>query len=85
MDIEKEIEEIKERNRRVEMEKGWETSYFRIVSITVITYVLATIVLYLIGIERPYINSLIPTIGFMLSTLSLPFIKKFWIRKNLKK
>lgn len=83
--LENEIEIIRERNLRVEADKAWETSVFRVVFILVITYVFASIVLWLIGIEDYLSSALIPTLGYFLSTLSLPFVKRWWIRKNFNK
>ena len=77
--LEQEINALKERNRRVEGDKAWETSWFRICFIVVITYLITTIVFYFIGVNNFYLNALIPTIGYFLSTLSLPFVKKWWI------
>ena len=37
-DLQKEIELIKERNRRVETDKSWETSWFRRMIIMIFTY-----------------------------------------------
>jgi len=79
MTIENDIAEIKSRNARVEADKAWETSLCRKISILVITYALATIVMWVIGVPQPYLNALIPTLGFFLSTLSLGFAKKYWI------
>jgi len=76
----KEIEEIKTRNQRVEADKAWETSKTRIVILVLITYILATLVMYIIGVENPHLNSLIPTLGFVLSVQSLPFFKKIWLK-----
>jgi hypothetical protein len=83
--IEQELSGIKERNARVEAEKAWETSSFRKATIAVVTYILASLVLYFIGIQNFYLSALIPTIGYILSTLSLPFVKRWWIGKNHKK
>jgi len=80
-DLRKEIEAIKERNKKVEVDKAWETSTFRKVSIVLVTYFLATILMWVIGVEQPYISALIPTLGFFLSTLSLSFLKNFWKSK----
>ena len=77
------IEQIKERNRRVEADKAWETSTYRVISITVITYIIATAVMWGIDVERPWLGALIPTIGYYLSTQSLPFLKKRWIERHL--
>tara|TARA_Y100000310_G_scaffold307607_1_gene349868 strand:+ start:18 stop:293 length:276 start_codon:yes stop_codon:yes gene_type:complete len=81
--LNKEIEQLKERNKRVELDKAWETSWFRIVLITFITYIIATVVIYFINIEKPFLSALIPTIGFFLSTQSLPLVKKWWIEKKI--
>ena len=61
--IEREIQELKERNKRVEAEKAWETSYFRIFSIALITYIVATVVLYTIGVANVLLAALVPTLG----------------------
>jgi hypothetical protein len=75
-----EVKAIKERNRRVEADKAWERSAFRIFSITVITYIIASVVMYTIGISNYLLSALIPTIGYFLSTQSLPIIKRWWIK-----
>jgi len=80
----KDIHELQRRNQRVEADKAWETSTYRIVSITIITYIIATAVMWGIGVEQPWLGALIPTIGYYLSTQSLPFLKKRWIKKYLK-
>ena len=80
--LERELVEVKNRNLRVEIDKAWETSIFRIGTIVVITYVVASIVLHLIGVNNYFVSALIPTIGYFLSVQSLPFIKKWWISKN---
>ena len=41
MEIEKEIETIKERNSRVELDKAWEVSWTRRLFIAISTYVIA--------------------------------------------
>ncbi|MFZ2253395.1 MAG: hypothetical protein WAW13_04500 [Minisyncoccia bacterium] len=76
------IDEIKERNRRVELDKAWETSVARRFIIAVITYVVATIWLIVIENEKPFLNALVPLGGYLLSTLSLSFVKKWWIEKQ---
>ena len=43
-EIKKEINLIKERNKRVEADKAWETSGFRVVSVVVMTYIVTSIV-----------------------------------------
>jgi hypothetical protein len=78
MDIEKEILLIKERNKRVEADKAWEKSGLRIFLVSATTYIIASLVLYLIGAENVLLSALVPTVGYYLSTQSLPVIKKWW-------
>lgn len=84
LELEQEIQQIKERNRRVEADKAWETSWTRIISILIITYVVASIVMYVIGVEHVLYNALIPTLGFFLSVQSLPVIKRWWVNAYMR-
>ncbi len=80
MEIEKEIQNIKDRNARVEIDKAWETSKMRTFVLTLTTYILATLLLIMIKNSNPFVNALVPTLGYFLSFQSLPFIKKWWIK-----
>lgn len=83
--IKKEIEVIKARNKRVEADKGWETSWTRRVFIAVVTYFVAAVWLLLIGDTYPLLKAFVPAVGYIFSTLSLPFVKKWWMQyKHLK-
>ncbi|KKP85749.1 MAG: hypothetical protein UR89_C0043G0004 [Candidatus Roizmanbacteria bacterium GW2011_GWA2_35_8] len=81
-DLAKEIEQIKKRNRRVELDKSWETSFFRKVLLVFFTYLSIGLYMYVIKIEKPWLNAVIPSVGFFLSTLTLPLFKDYWIKKN---
>lgn len=83
--IEEDIQKIKNRNVRVEAEKAWETSFVRIASLTIITYVVASFILYSIGVKNFLFNAFVPTVGYILSVQSLPFVKKWWIERYMKK
>ena len=74
------IEDIKERNARVEADKAWETSKTRRVFIAVTTYVIAAYYMRMLGVEAYYLHAFVPTGGYLLSTLSLPFLKRVWLR-----
>ena len=77
--IEKEIQNIKERNKRVEKDKAWETSITRRVCIMILTYIVVLFYSYMVkNITSIWLSSLIPVIGFALSTLSLKIIRKIW-------
>lgn len=79
MNIEKEIEEIKTRNKRVELDKAWETSWTRKICIMVLTYIVVVIYSYVTkNVDNILLSSLVPVIGFTLSTLSLKFIRNLW-------
>ena len=83
-DLEKEIENIKQRNKRVESDKKWETSWTRKLCICILTYIVVVIYSYLVrNYDNIFLSSLVPVIGFSLSTLSLRYIRKIW-EKNTK-
>ncbi len=82
--LETEVALIKERNLRVEADKAWETSYFRVLLISAIIYVIAVKVMYFIGSTNYFLNALVPPIGYFVSVQSLPFIKKWWIKNHFK-
>ena len=73
------IEDIIKRNHRVENDKAWETSKIRRAIIAFLTYLTASVFLKLIGNDAPFINALVPFGGYLFSTISLPFVKKWWI------
>jgi len=80
--LESRIEEIEARNTRVELDKAWETSWTRKISIAILTYMV--VVSYLITIEndKPFINGAVPVVGFLLSTLVLKRIRNIWQGNN---
>lgn len=80
--IKQDIKEIKDRNVRVEADKAFETSFFRKVLITILTYVVIVIFFLAADLPKPFLNPVVPTIGFVLSTLSFSFIKKLWTEKK---
>lgn len=79
--LEKRIETI-EKNKRVEIDKAWETSWMRKICIMILTYIIVVIYSYLIrNFDNILLSSLVPVIGFTLSTLSLGLIRKIWESK----
>jgi len=73
------IERLQARNMRVESAKAWETSGTRKVSITILTYLVIVLVMVQVEIDRPWINAIIPSLGFWLSTLSLRIVRHWWL------
>lgn len=82
MDIHEEISAIHERNRRVEADKAWEVSWTRRLVIAAMTYLIAIAWLGVVGNISPWLNAFIPAAGYLLSTLSLPAIKRWWVRER---
>jgi hypothetical protein len=82
MNLKKEIELIKERNQRVELDKAWETSLARKIIIAILTYIVIVIFFYFAGLPKPFINSIVPALAFLVSTLTLSLFKKIWMRKK---
>jgi len=80
----KEIERIKARNKKVEVDKAWETSTTRKLLLILFTYISIGLYMFVIGVSNPWLNAVILSIGFLLSTLTLPYFKSYWIRKNNK-
>ncbi len=73
------IDLIEERNRRVEADKAWETSLIRKILIALLTYFTVAIYMKFVLKIDPWINALVPTLGFLLSTLTLQWGKNIWI------
>jgi hypothetical protein len=84
-ELEKEIKKIKERNARVEEDKAWETSYARRGLLALFTYLAIGAYLSAISVPLPWLNAIVPAVAFMLSTLTLPFFKRQWIKRFYKK
>lgn len=80
--LEEEIKLIKERNKRVEKDKAWETSWTRRVCIAVLTYLVVVSYNYgIIKLDNIFLSSLVPVMVFLLSTLSLKLIRNIWERR----
>lgn len=82
-EIENEINKIKERNKRVELDKKWETSTIRRICICILTYIVVITYSYIIKkYDSIFLSSLVPVIGFTLPTLSLGVVRKVWEKNN---
>lgn len=79
--LEQEIKKIKERNIKVEADKAWETSFFRKILIAILTYLVIVLFFYFADLQKPFINAIVPTLGFILSNLSVPVFKNLWIKQ----
>ncbi|MFH1752097.1 MAG: hypothetical protein ABH821_04135 [archaeon] len=84
-EIEKKLMKLKKRNIRVETDKAWETSLTRKIIIFAVTYIVIVLFFFFANLPNPLINSIVPALGFMLSTLSLPYFKSLWSKTIYKK
>lgn len=69
MTVEERIQNIEARNATVEQDKAWETSITRKVAIAMLTYVVIVLFFLVAELPKPFIHSIVPTVGFILSTL----------------
>lgn len=84
-ELQNEIIKIKERNKKVELDKKWETSWTRRICICILTYIVVIIYSFIVrNYDNIFLSSLVPVIGFTLSTLSLKLVRNVW-EKNINK
>lgn len=81
-ELQQQIDEIKERNQKVEADKAWETSWTRRLIILVFTYLVITIFFYSANLPYPFLNAIVPSLAFVISTLSISFFKKWWLKNK---
>ena len=75
--LEKEIENIKERNKKVELDKLWETSWTRKICIMILTYIVVIIYSYVIRkYDNILLSSLVPVIRIYIIYIILKIYKK---------
>jgi len=74
-------EDIQNRNKRVESDKAWETSLTRRSIITLVTYLVVGFYLNSLKVDYAWLHALVPPAAYVLSTLSLGFVKKIWLKK----
>jgi hypothetical protein len=83
--LEERVAKIEARNKKVETDKAWETSITRKVLIAIFTYLAIALYFQFVVKIDPWINAIVPTVGFLLSTLTMPLFKKMWAKMIYKK
>lgn len=78
--LEERVKNIEARNKKVEIDKAWETSLTRRVLLLAFTYIAVGLYLDAIDIPNAWLNAIVPAVGFFLSTLTLPFFKNLWTK-----
>jgi len=80
-ELKKEIDEIKIRNKQVEADKAWETSWTRKILVLALTYIVIVIFFFIAKLPKPFTNAIVPSVAFILSTLTVPIFKKWWLNR----
>ncbi len=84
-ELEKRVKQIEDRNKRVEIDKAWKTSWTRRFLLVLFTYLSIGLYLNAIKIINPWLNAIVPAVGFLLSTLTLPFFKNLRTKQLKRK
>ena len=78
-DLEQRIAVIEEQQHRIEVDKAWKGSFTRKIVIGLLMYLVIGSFLAYRQISDPWISAIVPVIGFLLSILLLPVVKKIWL------
>lgn len=81
-DLEKRLSAIEARNKRVELDKAWETSLTRKIVIFGATFLVTYIFLRLIDENHPLGNAALASLGFVVSASSVSYQKNVWIARQ---
>ncbi|EKD67796.1 MAG: hypothetical protein ACD_48C00215G0001 [uncultured bacterium] len=82
LDLIQRVANIEERNRNVEADKAWETSWLRRVLVAILTYSVIILFFFTAQLPKPFVNAIVPTLGFLLSTLTVSSVKRWWLKKK---
>lgn len=80
--LSEEIEKIKQRNKRVEADKAWETSKTRTLFIAVTTFLLAFILMMVIDEKQPFLKAFAGAMLYLMSTTTYGVLKAWWLKNN---
>ena len=83
--LDERISRIEKRNKEVELNTSWEISWTRKILLSIFTYLSIALYLKFIVNIDPWVNAIVPAIGFLLSTLTLPYFKTLWEKWIYKK
>lgn len=76
---------LKARNKKVEADKAWETSWTRRGIIGGVTYIIVAFWLAVIGVNHNLIHALVPVASYLVAMAALPMLKQYWIDKVYKR
>lgn len=76
------VSKLEARNAKVEADKAWETSWTRRLAIMALTYLTVVAYFHFVLHVEPWLNALVPVIGFTLSTLTIAVLKNIWLNRR---
>lgn len=84
--LDTQIKDILERNKRVEKEKAWETSWTRKFFLMILTYITACAFLTVTMGDhtRALLPAFVPPLAYLVSTFTLGPLKKWWMENVYK-
>lgn len=77
--VKERLKTVEDRNKKVEADKAWEVSFTRRALLILFTYLAIGLYMWAIAVPAPWLNAIVPSVGFLLSTLTLPFFKQWWL------
>lgn len=66
----------------MEADKAWETSWTRKLVIVVLTYIVIVSFFLVADLPKPFVNAIVPSLAFVLSTLSVGVFKQAWLNRQ---
>ncbi|HEY4527122.1 MAG TPA: hypothetical protein VJK53_04760 [Candidatus Paceibacterota bacterium] len=82
--IEERVARIEQRNKAVEADKAWEVSFARRAIVSVFIYIVTGIFLMRLHLDHPWLVAFEPTVAFLISMLTMPFLKDWWVKRQKK-
>lgn len=73
------IMELKLKNKKIEADKAWETSWTRRGIIGIVTYIIVAAWLAMLGVEHNLIHALVVVGSYLVAIAILPMLKKYWV------
>jgi len=83
--LEQRTASLEARNRRVEADKAWETSWTRRLALMALTYLTVVFYLHYVVHINPWINALVPVLGYFVSTLTLSVLRHRFVDRFRRK
>ncbi|MFA6427134.1 MAG: hypothetical protein WCW16_01655 [Candidatus Magasanikbacteria bacterium] len=80
--LDQQIKEIQDRNKRVEADKAWETSWTRRIIILLLTYCVIVSFFLITRLPDPFLNALVPVLAFAISTMTVGVVKSVWMKNK---